>query len=48
VGKIFAFTICLKQIFWAQQNFVGHKRNLGGTAPEYHPVATGLLAWSPL
>jgi len=33
-GKIFAFTLCLKQIFWAQQNLGGHKTNLGSTAPE--------------
>jgi len=29
-------------MFWEQENLEGHKRNLGGTAPECPSVATGL------
>ena len=36
-GKIFAFAICLKQIFWEQQNLGGTKEIWGSTAPEYPP-----------
>jgi len=41
-GKIFAFTVCLKQIFLGAAKFEGHKKNLGGTAPECPPW---LRAW---
>jgi len=30
-------------MFWEQENLGGHKRNLGGTALECTPVATGLI-----
>jgi len=42
-GHDFAFTICLKHIFLGATKFGGNKRNLGGTAPECPPVATGLI-----
>jgi len=30
------------KFFWAQQNFGGTKEILGGTAPEFPPLTTGL------
>ena len=42
-GKIFAFTVCLKQIFLGATKFGGHKKNLGGPWPRMPLVATGLL-----
>jgi len=41
-GKIFAFIICLKQIFLGTTQIGGTQKYLGGTAPECYPVATGL------
>jgi len=43
-GKIFVFIICLKQFFMRTTKFGGAQKNWGEIAPEYSPVAAGLLS----
>jgi len=41
--KVFVYIVCLKQILWAQQHLVEHKRNLGGNFPR---LPTRLRTWA--